>query len=245
MQKKQSVTNRRTDRRTDWLTRWLIGSVPATNALRESTSKTFYNFENSNNNDNNNDDNNNKNNNNNKNKNMYKNATMSNHKKSHLIDPCGPCSCVNFLIRASALWDKTAWWFHIYELGSERASERKSAVERVSEVSMAERAIEWAVRANKWMEEWVAQYLHLDSKLFLTRMCCPKTRIKRKQVPQGYIRCDYFIVTHCIIVSDFIWWFLILKNGHICHSKITRGIRKDGPTDMTFYRDAQLHLKNW
>ena len=46
------------------------------------------------------------------------------------------------------------------------------------------------------------------------------------QVPWGNIGCDYYIVTHCIINFDVIWWF-----GHFRRSKITRDRRTDGPTD--------------
>ena len=47
-------------------------------------------------------------------------------------------------------------------------SKRVSAAECASEVSSAEQAREGAVRANKRMNEHVAQYLHLDSWLFWT-----------------------------------------------------------------------------
>ena len=48
----------------------------------------------------------------------------------------------------------------------------------------------------------------------------------KKQVPRGYIGCDYFTVTHRIIVCDVIWWPFIFKNGHIWKKYGT-----DGPTD--------------
>ena len=76
--------------------------------------------------------------------------------------------------------------------------------------------------------------------------------MKIKQVPQGYIRCDYFIVTH----YDVIWLLFTLINGHIRCSKITRDrrtygptdgptdLRTDGRTDTTSYRDATTHLKS-
>ena len=44
---------------------------------------------------------------------------------------------------------------------------------------------------------------------------------------RGYIRYDFFILTHRIIVYVAIWWFFTGKNGHIRLLKITR----DGPTD--------------
>ena len=45
-------------------------------------------------------------------------------------------------------------------------SEWVSAAEYASEVSSGEQANDWAVRANKWTDEQVAQYLHLDFWLF-------------------------------------------------------------------------------
>ena len=49
---------------------------------------------------------------------------------------------------------------------SEWAREQMSTVERASKASSTESANEWAVRANKRMDEQVAQYLCLDSWLF-------------------------------------------------------------------------------
>ena len=34
-----------------------------------------------------------------------------------------------------------------------------------------------------------------------------------EQAARRYIRCDYFIVTHCIIDYDVVWWLFTLKNG--------------------------------
>ena len=57
---------------------------------------------------------------------------------------------------------------------------------------------------------------------------------KREQVPRGYNRCDYFIVTHCTIVYDTIWWLFTLKNDHLRRSKVTwdrpMDLRTDGRT---------------
>ena len=47
----------------------------------------------------------------------------------------------------------------------ERANERMSAAERASEASSAERANEWAVRANERVDEQMAQYLRPDYRL--------------------------------------------------------------------------------
>ena len=47
---------------------------------------------------------------------------------------------------------------------------------------------------------------------------------QEKQVPRGYIRCDYFIVTHHAMVFT-------LKNSQIFCSKITGDGRTDGRTD--------------
>ena len=66
-----------------------------------------------------------------------------------------------------------------------------------------------------------------------------------EQVPRGYIRCDYLVVTHCIIVYD-IGRFSTHKNLDFRRLKITRDGRTDGPTDgrtdgrtdTTSYRDA-------
>ena len=45
-------------------------------------------------------------------------------------------------------------------------------------------------------------------------------RKKEKQVPRGYIRCNYFIITHRIIAYDVIWWlfrcdYATLLRGHV------------------------------
>ena len=62
----------------------------------------------------------------------------------------------------------------------------------------------------------------------------PRTTVRKereRKVLQGYMRCDYFIVTYCIFVCNIIWWLLILKIAHICRSKITQDGLMDGPTD--------------
>ena len=60
-------------------------------------------------------------------------------------------------------------------------------------------------------------------------------RGRKEQVPRGYIRCDYLVVTHCIIVIYDIGRFSILKNFDFQCLKITRDGRTDlrtyGPTD--------------
>ena len=52
-----------------------------------------------------------------------------------------------------------------YEWGSERS-------ERASEASSVEQANKWAVRANRWMDERVAQYSNLHSWLFWPTVHC-------------------------------------------------------------------------
>ena len=51
-----------------------------------------------------------------------------------------------------------------------------------------------------------------------------------KQVPRGYIRCDYSIVTYCFIVYRF-GDFVFKKNDHIRQSKLTRDRWTDGQMD--------------
>ena len=58
-----------------------------------------------------------------------------------------------------------------------------------------------------------------------------RVHIINKQIPLGYIRCDYFIVTHCLIDHVCFWWLFTLTNGCIRCSKITRDIQTDRPTD--------------
>ena len=41
-----------------------------------------------------------------------------------------------------------------------------------------------------------------------------------KQIPRGFIRCDYFIITHFTIAYFGIWWLFTLKNGYIRRSEI-------------------------
>ena len=55
-----------------------------------------------------------------------------------------------------------------HKLGSEWASERMSAAERMSKTSSAEQLNKWMVRANKQKNEWMAHYLCIDSWLFWT-----------------------------------------------------------------------------
>ena len=57
-----------------------------------------------------------------------------------------------------------------------------------------------------------------------------KILVLPKQVPRGYIRCDYFIVTRYIIVCDVHWWDFTFKNGRIRRSKISQDRRTDGRT---------------
>ena len=70
----------------------------------------------------------------------------------------------------------------------------------------------------------------------------PDFRAKTKQVPRGYIRCDYFIVCHCVIVYDVIDKLFTLKSSFFRHLKITRDrpmdLRTYGRTDTTSYRDG-------
>ena len=56
----------------------------------------------------------------------------------------------------------------------------------------------------------------------------------------GYIRCNYFIVPHHIIVFDVIWWLFSLKNGHIRHLNTTR----DGRTNRRTGNCPQFR-KQW
>ena len=51
-----------------------------------------------------------------------------------------------------------------------------------------------------------------------------------EQVPRGYIRCDFFIVTHCVIIFDVISELSTLRNGVFRRSKITQ----DGRTVTDF-----------
>ena len=52
---------------------------------------------------------------------------------------------------------------------------------------------------------------------------------QQKQVPRGYVKCDCFIVTHCIMLMSFKDFLPI--NNHICRLEITRFPRTYGPTD--------------
>ena len=55
---------------------------------------------------------------------------------------------------------------------------------------------------------------------------------------QRELRCDYFIVTHCIINYSVVDELSTLKNSVFRRSKITRDGHTDGRTDTTSYRDA-------
>ena len=55
-----------------------------------------------------------------------------------------------------------------------------------------------------------------------------------------YIRCDYLVVTHCIIIYD-IGRFSTLKNLDFRRLKITRDGRTDGPTDGPTDRRTDGH----
>ena len=57
----------------------------------------------------------------------------------------------------------------------------------------------------------------------------------------GYIRSDYIVVTHRIIVNDAIYIHTTFKNSVIRRSKITRDQLADGPMDrhnLLNFRDA-------
>ena len=69
-----------------------------------------------------------------------------------------------------------------------------------------------------------------------------KSEIERKQVPQGYVRCDFFIVTHRIIIYDVIGGLLTSMNNNLSSSKIIWVYPTDRRTDETSY-DAQSYQK--
>ena len=46
----------------------------------------------------------------------------------------------------------------------------------------------------------------------------------------GYIRCDFYVVTHCFLVYDVIYKLFTLKNSVSRCSNITRERRADGRT---------------
>ena len=60
-----------------------------------------------------------------------------------------------------------------------------------------------------------------------------------EQVPRGYIRCDFFIVTHCVIVFYVISELSTLRNGVFRGSKIAQDGRTDGRTRIS-YQDAEV-----
>ena len=80
----------------------------------------------------------------------------------------------------------------------------------------------WSPNIFNWIQICVDKksFLFLCSLSDPTGWCSPE-----KQVPLRYIRCDYFIVTHCTIVFT-------LKNSQIRRSKIIG----DRPTDRRTYR---------
>ena len=74
-----------------------------------------------------------------------------------------------------------------------------------------------------WFEKWFTLVMCTQESLWWHLLTF-------QQVSRGYIRCDYFIVTHCIIVWDVIWWLFIFINGHIHRLKITGDGQMDGWT---------------
>ena len=77
-----------------------------------------------------------------------------------------------------------------------------------------------------------------------------KMKVKEKQVTRAYTRCDYFIVTYCIIVYD-IFKLFSLKNVFLCSKtpdqstdgKINRQMnrRTDWQTDRLIDRQTDGH----
>ena len=68
-----------------------------------------------------------------------------------------------------------------------------------------------------------------------------KKRKKQVPRPRGYIRCNHFIDTLCIIVYNVIDQLFTINNS-VCVVRRTDR-RTVGRTDTTSYRDATAHLK--